>query len=312
MTNKIKKLKFLHPSEYEHPLDRQALQILEGTPGLEKLTRKVLKHGIERLVRLQYTGSYIKVNENNFSRIHDILLEVCDTLYLKKIPELYIQRQYGINGFAVGSENPIIILTTRAVDLLTDDELRYLIGHEVGHIKSGHILYHTMALVIPVMGDIIGSMTLGIGGIVSTSLIFALLYWARMSEFTADRAGLLACQNDDATITAMIKMSGAPKKFFDQINKDIFIEQAKEFKGYDQNTLDKIGKMIMIIGSDHPWTVMRASEILKWIDSGAYESIIKKHSEEASEIEFKCHKCGAILVGNENFCGMCGARVWGR
>lgn len=312
MTTKIKKLKFLHPREYEHPLDRQALQMFEGTPELEKLTREIFKHGVEKYWRLQYTGSYIKVNEKSFPEIHDILLEVCDTLHLKKIPELYIQWDYSINGFAVGSENPIIVLNSSAVDLLTDDELRYFIGHEVGHIKSGHMLYHIMALIIPIIGDIIGLATLSISGIVGTGLEYALLYWSRMSEFTADRAGLLACQNDDAMITAMIKWSGAPQKFFDQVKKDVFIEQAKEFKGYDRDALDKIGKMVMIVGATHPWTVMRTSEILKWIDSGAYESIIKKHSEEASEIEFKCHKCGSILVGDENFCGMCGAKVWGR
>ena len=311
MAIKVKKLHFLHPSEYEHPLDRQALNALEGTPGFEKLTRKILKHGIERLVRLQYTGSYIKVNEKSFPEVHNILLEVCDTLHLKKIPELYISWDYCINGSTVGSENPIIILNSGAIDLLTEDELRYLLGHEVGHIKSGHMLYHTMAKIIPVIGEIIGSATLGIGGVVSAGIEYALLYWARMSELTADRAGLLACQNEDAMITALIKAAGAPKKFFDQIEKDIFIEQAREFKEYDRDTLDKIGKIVMIMGSTHPWTVMRASEILKWIDSGAYEDIIKRHAE-TSEVGFKCHKCGAILIGNENFCGMCGSKLWDR
>lgn len=311
MAIKVKKLHLLHPGEYEHPLDRQALNALEGTPGFEKLTRKILKHGLERLVRLQYTGSYIKVNEKSFPEVYNILLEVCDTLHLKKIPELYVQRGGHINAFAIGSENPIISVTTDAVDLLTDDELRYLIGHEIGHIKSGHMLYHTMAQIMPVIGKIIGSATLGIGGVVGVGIEYALLYWARMSELTADRAGLLACQNEDAMITALIKMAGAPKKFFDQIEKDIFIEQAREFKEYDRDTLDKIGKIVMIMGSTHPWTVMRASEILKWIDSGAYEDIIKRHAE-TSEVGFKCHKCGAILIGNENFCGMCGSKLWGR
>ncbi|MDD3455028.1 MAG: M48 family metallopeptidase [Methanobacteriales archaeon] len=311
MAIKVKKLHFLHPSEYEHPLDRQALNALEGTPGFEKLTRKILKHGIERLVRLQYTGSYVKVNEKSFPEVYNILLEVCDTLHLKKIPELYIKRTEDINACAIGSENPIIIVTTDAVDLLTDDELRYLIGHEIGHIKSGRMLYHTIAQIMPVIGIIIDSATLGIGGIVSVGIEYALLYWARMSELTADRAGLLACQNEDAMITALIKMAGAPKKFFDQIEKDIFIEQAREFKEYDRDALDKIGKIVMIMGSTHPWTVMRASEILKWIDSGAYEDIIKRHTK-TSEVGFKCHKCGAILIGNENFCGMCGSKLWGR
>ncbi|MGB9837652.1 MAG: M48 family metalloprotease [Methanothermobacter sp.] len=217
-----------------------------------------------------------------------------------------------MNGCAIGSENPIIILTPRVINLLTEDELRYLIGHEAGHIKSGHMLYHTMAEIIPVAGKILGTATLGIGGLISTGLELALLYWNRMSEFTADRAGLLACQDEDAVINTMIKISGAPKRFYDRIDRDQFIEQAREFKGYDYDALDKIGKIMLIIGSTHPWTVMRASEILDWVESGAYNQIIEKHTGSQLEIDLKCHKCGTPLMGDENFCGICGSKLWGR
>lgn len=138
---------------------------------------------------------------------------MCNTLHLKKIPDLYISWDYSINGFTAGSENPIIGLTSGAIDLLTDNELRYVLGHEVGHIKSGHVLYQTMAEVIPIIGDILGTATLGIGGIIGTGLQLALLYWWRMSEFTADRAGLLACQDEDSVINALIKWRVLQKIF---------------------------------------------------------------------------------------------------
>lgn len=312
MAGEIKKLNLLHPSEYEHPLDRQALQLLEGTPGLESLVRKYNKHYIERVLRLVYTGSNIKVNENSFPELNDIFMEVCETLHLKRIPELYIEEKSEINGFTVGSEKPVIVLTSDAIDSLTDDELRYLIGHEVGHIKSGHMVYQTIAKDLGFLGDLIGAATLGIGEIISISLELALLHWQRMSEFTADRAGLLACQNDDAVITTLMKLGGVPKKFYNRIKKDAFIEQAREFEGYDYNKLDKIGKILIASLSTHPWSVMRASEILKWIESGKYGGIIEKYSGNPSEIELSCHKCGTALVGDENFCGICGSKLWGR
>jgi len=308
----IKKLELLHPSEYEHPLDRKALQALEGTPGLESLTRKLFKHGVERDLRLQYTGSYIKVNERSFSEVYDILVDVCNTLHVKKIPDLYISWDYSINGFTAGSENPIIGLTSGAIDLLTDNELRYVLGHEVGHIKSGHMLYQTMAEVIPIIGDILGTATLGIGGIIGTGLQLALLYWWRMSEFTADRAGLLACQDENSVINALIKMAGAPKKFFDRIERDAFLEQAREFRDYDYDSLDKVGKALLVMDNTHPWTVMRASEILEWIESGAYSEIMERHTSEKLETAFNCPKCGTTLNGDENFCGMCGSKLWCR
>jgi hypothetical protein len=46
----------LRPEEYEHPLDRKALNALEGTPGLETLIRKINQYGIEKIVKVRYTG----------------------------------------------------------------------------------------------------------------------------------------------------------------------------------------------------------------------------------------------------------------
>lgn len=310
-----KRLHLLHPSEYEHPLDRQALNTLEGTPGLETLTRKFIKHFGERIYRLLYTGSCIKVNENNFPEVYNLFLEACEILHFNKVPELYFEFDDHINAGAAGSENPLVILTSGAVDSLTCEELLYIMGHELGHIKSGHMLYHQMAEILNEALFISGAIsytTLGISSLLSTGLELALLYWQRMSEFTADRAGLLACQNEDAVITAMIKMAGAPKRFYKKIKKKEFIKQAKEFKDYDFDALDKIGKVMLIMFQDHPWTVMRASEILKWVESGAYDDIIKKRAGEPSELELECPKCGARLIGNENFCGMCGTKIWTR
>ncbi len=223
-------LLLLNPREYEHEFDRKALNTLEGTPGLEKLARKFNKHAMERVFRLQYTGSNIKVNESNFPEIYQILEEACTNLGLKNIPDLYISWDYSVNGFTTGSENPLIVLHSGAVDLLTREELLYLIGHEVGHIKSGHMLYYEMGQIIPILGDIIGSATLGIGALVSTGLEAALFHWHRMSEFTADRAGLLACQDHEIAINALIKMAGVPKQFFNKINKEEFINRPKNLR----------------------------------------------------------------------------------
>lgn len=300
-----KELLMLNPREYEHPLDKKALNALEGTPGLEKLAREYNKHFIERMVRIGYTGSCLRVNENNFPDIYQLLEEACKNIHLKNIPPLYIEWDYVVNGFTTGSEKPIIVLNSGAIDLLSPEELLYVIGHEVGHIKSGHMLYHEMSQVIPIIGDIIGSATLGIGSIVSIGLEAALFHWYRMSELTADRAGLLACQDQDVVIGALMKMSGVPKQFFDKINTEEFIEQAKEFQSFDYDSLDKIAKAASIMWKRHPWTVMRASEILKWVETGAYQKIIDKDPNQSPS----CFKCGQVLKGTETFCGGCGEKI---
>jgi len=173
-------------------------------------------------------------------------------------------------------------------------------------------LYHDMSLIIPILGDIIGSATLGIGGLVSTGLELALLYWYRMSELTADRAGLLACQDKKSVYSTLMKAGGVPQSFYDKMNPEDFIKQAEDFKGFDFETTDKVAKTVMISISDHPWAVLRASEILKWVNSGKYDEILELHSKGIDEIEITCQKCGRKLSGNETFCGVCGAKVWKR
>ncbi len=303
-----KELVMLNPREYEHPWDKKALDLLKDTTGLEKLTKEFYKHGLERVLRIQYTGSYLKVTDTHLSKLREQLKEVCSTINLTNIPDLYVQQGFNIDGFAVGAEKPMIVVTRKAVDWLTNKELLGLLGHEAGHIKSMHMLYHDMAQVVPVVGDVIGGTTLGIGKMFAVGLEAVLLQWYRMSELTADRAGLLACQDFESYITLMIKIAGSPKKYFKKLDIDEFIEQAREFQSFDYDSLDKVAKAATIMWQDHPWTVLRASELLKWVDSGEYQKILDKDASTS----LKCFSCGSELAVEETFCGECGLKIRSR
>ena len=184
----------------------------------------------------------------------------CQILDMPKVPELYIQWGYNINAFTVGSENPIIVLNSGLIDMCDDDEIMFIIGHELGHIKSNHMLYHMMASVINMAIESIPG-----GNLIAAPLQYALYYWNRMSEFTADRAGLLCCQNKDAAIRMFMKMAGMPLKEFNNVNYQSFIKQASEFKMLDEDGMSKLIKFISIANDSHPWTVMRAAELLNWM-----------------------------------------------
>jgi len=306
----------LNSKEYEHPFDKKGLDALEGTPGLELLVKKFNQYGIEKLMKIQYTGSNIKVTQDNFPYIYGALKNACDTLSYKPVPDLFIDLGF-INAMTTGVDHPIIVLTSGSIGLLSYDELLFVIGHEIGHIKSHHILYHQMAQILPIMANIIGSATLGIGGLLSTGLQIALLNWQRKSEFTADRAGLLACQNINAATTAMMKIAGAPPRYYSSLKPSDFEKQAKEFKDFDIDQFDKIVKAVSVMFADHPWTVMRGHELYKWIESGDYEKVLKrtktilnehsvKHIDNVSSLEQFCTKCGRKFLYGEKFCPDCG------
>lgn len=307
-------LKGLDPKEYEHPFDKKALDALEGTPGFELIVKKFWKYGLERLFKIQYTGSNIKVNGNNFPELYSILEEACNTIYVPKKPDLYLSWSYNVNAMTTGVENPIIILYSGCIDLLDREELMFIIGHELGHIKSNHVLYHQMAEVLPVLGNIVASASLGLGGLISTGIELALLNWQRMSEFTADRAGLLTCQNPHIATKALVKIAGLPRKYYDKISVKEFISQAKEFESFDFNSLDKTAKYLSIMWREHPWTVMRGAEFFKWIKSGQYNKILNRQLELPDALKHNveinyCAECGSNIQKGECFCGNCGSKI---
>lgn len=255
----------LDHSQYEHPFDKKALAALEKTPGLNAVGKFITKHMVECVYTVQYTGSHLKVTSDNYPKIHEYLHYAAQILDVKNVPELYIEWGYNINACTVGAENPIIVLNSGLIDLCNDDEIMFIIGHELGHVKSNHMLYHMMAQVINYIID-----SIPFGSIAAAPLQYALYYWDRMSEFTADRAGLLCCQNKEAAINSFMKMSGMPIKQFNDMNYQSFIQQASDFKHLDYEGLNKLIKLISIADSTHPWTVMRAAELLNWINDDEF------------------------------------------
>ena len=307
----------LRPQTYEHPLDAQALNALQKTSGLETVVRKCNEWGFERLLRVQLTGSHLRVTPDSVPDVHEKLLAACAILDLPTVPDLYIAGGGDLNAFTAGVERPLIVLNSGLVDCLTDDELLFVIAHEVGHIKSGHVLYYQIAEFLPVIGAIVGSATFGLGELFSAGIQIALLNWKRMSEFTADRAGLLGCQDANVPITAMIKIAGMPQKYYGAINPEDFIAQAREFKAFDTDKLNWFVKALSTAGQTHPWTVMRATQFLAWVDSGEYETVVNgQHAlppgiggSPAPAGSVFCTQCGRGLMPEARFCPGCGVAV---
>jgi Zn-dependent protease with chaperone function len=300
----------LYPQLYEHPEDSAALNALQHTAGLDILVRKLNTWGFERLLRVQLTGSFIHVTADALPDIYRIFLTARDRLAIPITPELYIRNAGDINAFTAGVDKPIVVLHSVAVDALTEEELLFLIGHEMGHIKSGHVLYYQIASCLPLVGQIIGNLTLGIGNLLSMGLQAALTHWARSSELTADRAGLLACQSQDAALRSMMKLAGLPKSLAEKVDVKHFIKQAQDFQNFDLSTADKIAKQISISGAEHPWTVMRAREVLTWIEGGGYQKILDMPHEvpvpRALAVRRFCDHCGSEAAPTDAFCRSCG------
>lgn len=305
------RLPHLYPVEYEHPFDRQALDRLENTRGLDLLTQKVLDNGLETYLRIKHTGDNLQINARNIPEIHDLLVEACRILSMPVVPELYLHLEDKIDSFSSGHKHPLVVISSGAVDLLNEDELLFLLGRELGHIKSNHVLYREMADSLTLVSQIVSDLTLGIGNLLSLPIRIALMHWYRMSEFTADRAGLLVCQDPEVATQALIKMAGLPMKYHGRISTEDFQRQARAFDEIELKTFNKFIRFIASYENPQPFTVIRGSQLFQWVEKGEYQRILTSSQSSGDEAPSgqTCPACQQPVKTDDRFCTECGRKL---
>jgi len=254
---------------WEHPADRGALVALRKLKGFDAVIKLMSGLVNERVVRLMFLGSAIRVDERQFARLHRTLAEVGTTLDAEELPELYVAASPVLGAMTIGMNKPIIVVNSALVDLLDDDELRFVIGHELGHAISGHAVYQTLLQRLLVLTGVLTAVPGGALGV--RAITAALMEWSRKAELSADRAGLLTVQ--DPATAFRVHMKLASGGHLDDLDTTSFFAQGTE---YDEtgDLRDSVLKLFLIEGRTHPFTVVRASELRRWVDAGAYTAIL--------------------------------------
>jgi len=272
---KLRTLSGLSVDEFRHPLDQRATDALKKVPGLDKLLAKILEVGFERLLYIQNVASNLRVTPKMFPRLHRSLTWATKILDVPE-PEMYVVVDPIPNAWTYGHTKPFISLTTGLVDMLTDEELFFVIGHEVGHIKADHVLYGTMARNIAAILELVGNLTLGIGSLLGIGLVFALLEWYRCAELTSDRAALLCVQDLEPARATFMKLAGGTTRLAAEMDRDEFLRQVREYEDVDRSTLDRAYKILLTVGRTHPFAMQRAKELEVWFES-SYSELMAMH-----------------------------------
>ncbi len=257
----------LEARDFQHPWDATATEALRAVPGLDTLVAKIMEYGLERIFYLQNTASNVRVSKHQFPRLYRSLGWGCKILGVAE-PELYITLDPTPNAFTYGHTRPFIVLTSGLVDMLDDEERFFVISHELGHIKAGHVLYTVIARNITEIINILGQMTMGIGALVGQGLVVALLDWYRKAELTSDRAGLLCVQDLDPCLRTFMKLAGGASKLYAEMDKEAFLRQIREFEDADYSTLNRAYKMMLTAYRTHPFPILRAKELDAWYTVG--------------------------------------------
>ncbi|GAA4915433.1 Zn-dependent protease with chaperone function [Stackebrandtia albiflava] len=254
---------------WEHPADRGALVALRELRGFDIVLRKLASLVKERQMRLDFLGSAIRVDRHQYADVHRHYLQVAAVLDIPEPPELYVHRNPDLAGVTMGIDKPIVSISSGAVQMLDDQELRFLLGHELGHAASGHALYRTLFVWVLRLTSNLAWLPVGSVGL--RVILAALSEWRRKSELTADRAGLLAVQNPNTAIRVLARIAGGGD--LSQIDIAAFLEQAKDYES-GGDLRDSLLKLAMLENLSHDVPVERAAALQHWVSEGEYRDIL--------------------------------------
>jgi Zn-dependent protease with chaperone function len=254
---------------WEHPADRGALVALRELRGFDDVVKTFFGMWNERGFRLSFLAAAIRVDHRQYPRVYQRYAEAASSLDLPELPELYVRQSPSLTAEAIGLDRPFVVVSSACVQQLDDDELRTLLGHELGHVCSGHSVYKTILMILTRWAANLS--WLPVGALALRAIIAAMLEWWRKAELSADRAGLLAGQDPGAALRLLMKLAGGGD--LSQIDTAAFLEQAAEYEG-GGDLRDSLHKIRMTAWSTHPAPVARAAYLREWIDSGAYGRVL--------------------------------------
>lgn len=161
-----------------------------------------------------------------------------------------------LNAFTFGFSNPkVVVLYSSLMKVMDADELRFIMGHELGHVALGHAWLNTL------LGGMAG-VPVSFGAAVILTLAFR--WWNRACEYSADRAGLLACGSLSKATSALAQLAVG------DLNSQAELQQAlKLLDAQDEKIENIIGETL----STHPMIMNRIKELRKWAATSDYRRL---------------------------------------
>lgn len=194
------------------------------------------------LARQHYTMYGVAVGPKILPHIH-AMGEDCARRLGIGVPQIFVLNQGNPNAFTLATNDtePVIVLTSSLVSQLTPDELKFVIGHECGHVHNLHGVYNTavVMLVNPAarvlfqqlvsFGTTIDMVKM-LAGVLQESLRLFMLRWSRCAEITCDRAGLICCGDLRTAEQALLKLVIGGDKALSGIDVDEYLKQLKQIR----------------------------------------------------------------------------------
>ena len=167
---------------------------------------------------------------------------------------VFVVRSNQLNAYTFGMDSPkAIVLYSSLFRIMDRDELQFILGHEMGHVKLGHTWLNTL----------VGGMA-GIPSSLGAAAIMELAFrwWNRACEYSADRAGVLACGKPNKAISALVKLEAGPIA----LSQGGYQAAIQHIESEDDDMMHNLEELM----ASHPLIANRIDEIRKFASSPQY------------------------------------------
>ncbi len=227
-------------------------------------------------------GHSFKVNEALAPDLYKLFRNVCDKLNFTEAVEFYITNSPELNASASSrtedGEPHLININSAIVEKYTDNELEFVIGHELGHIISKNIeLTEIINFIFP-----------------NTDSIPLLLYnkimlWEKLAELTADRYGFIASGDLEKCVSAFFKLSSGLDLATFKLDFETFLEE-------NDKRLESFKNENAINVATHPINPIRIKSLQYFSESELYKSITNKETKEDPGLASKMEDLTSLLL----------------
>ncbi len=240
----------------ERDVQKAIARVHEDTSGFGFSSRRRLLTGALRLTR------------SMSPEVADALASCKRTLGYDKPIEVFVRPDPMLNASCMrqSSGPTIIVLSSRLLEVFSPAELKFVIGHELGHVVFDHF-----AIPMPITAaieDIAGTL-------VTRTNALRLYLWCRAAEISADRAGLVCAQDPEAAASGFFKLASglaSPRvradleAYAQQVDALVAAPAARSEPRDDDDTIDAF--------STHPYSPLRVRAVVAFSKSRTYREAI--------------------------------------
>lgn len=305
----------LHDLSFEaftFPGDQEALAALKRVPGAPALLTYLQENFTEQMIFVENNEQMLRAGPRSFASLYKLVTRCSEILSLQ-VPDVYVTNNPSMNAYTVGHSKTCVVLNSGLIEGLTADELSFVVGHELGHIKCGHGLYRQLGDLLLKYWDAVASQ-IPVPGVTLLRIPLLMAYWEwyRRAEFTCDRAGLLCVQSMSPCLLALAKLAGKVHGFEDEIDVESAIAQNHAHK--EVNKLVLVISILEQLENTHPFVPARLQQLKAYGESPEYRRVVSGDykrdflGRHEGGVRVVC-QCGLKVNSKLRHCPNCGRLV---